>query len=129
MKYILNPWAVLAFETLLVATSETLLKIGAAETARLHGPEWTGVVGLGSVWIWCAIALVISSFLCWIYVLRHIPLSIAFPLSNVVHVFVPLSSLIFLGEHISTRRWCGIAIVILGLAVVAQPVAKMEEKL
>jgi drug/metabolite transporter (DMT)-like permease len=61
--------------------------------------------------------------------LKHIPLSVAFPLSNVVHVLVPLSCWMFLGEQISPRRWCGIAILIIGLAIVAKPVAKIEEKL
>lgn len=129
MRARFNPWIVLGFEVLLVAASETLLKIGATETRKFAGWEWTGVIGLSSLWVWGAIGLVIMSFLCWIYVLRHIPLSIAFAMSNVVHVLVPLSSWIFLGEYISPRRWCGIAIVIAGLAVVAQPVAKIEEKL
>jgi len=65
----------------------------------------------------------------WFYVLRHVPLSIAFPLSNVVHVLVPLSCWIFLHELISTRRWCGIALVLIGLAVVAKPFSRIEEKL
>lgn len=124
-----NPWVLLIFEVLFVTASETLLKVGASHMEHLAGWEWTGVLGLGSIWIWCAIVLVILSFLCWIYVLKYIPLSIAFPLSNVVHVLVPLSCWIFLGEYISIRRWCGIGIVILGLAVVAQPVARIEEKL
>jgi undecaprenyl phosphate-alpha-L-ara4N flippase subunit ArnF len=124
-----NPWLLLAFEVVFVTASETLLKVGASKTQRVAGWEWTGLLALGSIWIWCAIALVVLSFLCWIYVLKYIPLSIAFPLSNVVHVLVPLSCWIFLGEHISPRRWCGIAIVILGVAVVAGPVAKIEEQL
>jgi drug/metabolite transporter (DMT)-like permease len=124
-----NPWFVLALEAIFVTASEVLLKVGASETKRVEGWEWTGLMSLASIWIWLAIVLVILSFLCWIYVLRHIPLSIAFPLSNVVHVLVPLSCWIFLGEHISAARWCGIAIVVFGLAVVARPVAKIEEKL
>jgi drug/metabolite transporter (DMT)-like permease len=128
-KGLANPWLLLAFETLFVTASETLLKVGASKTEHVFGWEWTGVLALGSVWIWCAIGLVILSFLCWIYVLKYIPLSIAFPLSNVVHVFVPLSCWIFLAEHISARRWCGIGIVIVGLAVVAKPAAKIEEQL
>lgn len=124
-----NPWLLLVFETVFVTASETLLKVGASQTALVAGWEWTGVLGLGSIWIWCAIVLVILSFLCWIYVLRYIPLSVAFPLSNVVHVLVPLSCWIFLNEQISIRRWCGIAIVIFGLAVVAQPAAQIEKKL
>ena len=123
-----NPWFVLVLEVIFVTASEVLLKVGASETRRVEGWEWTGLMSLASIWIWVAIVLVILSFLCWIYVLRHIPLSIAFPLSNVVHVLVPLSCWIFLGEHISAVRWCGIGIVIFGLAVVAQPVAKIEEK-
>ena len=124
-----NPWLVLVFEVVFVTAAETLLKVGASKTARVAGWEWTGLLALGSIWIWCAIALIVLSFLCWIYVLRYIPLSIAFPLSNVVHVLIPLNCWIFLGEHISPQRWCGIAIVILGLAMVAKPVAEIEEQL
>jgi drug/metabolite transporter (DMT)-like permease len=124
-----NPWLLLAFEALFVTASETLLKVGASKTERVAGWEWTGLPSLTSIWIWCAIALVILSFLCWINVLKYIPLSIALPLSNVVHVLVPLSCWIFLGEYISPRRWCGIGIVILGLVIVGKRVAKIEEKL
>jgi undecaprenyl phosphate-alpha-L-ara4N flippase subunit ArnF len=128
-RWCANPWFVLVLEAIFVTASEVLLKVGASKTRRVEGWEWTGLMSLASVWIWLAIVLVILSFLCWIYVLRQIPLSIAFPLSNVVHVLVPLSCWIFLDEHISTIRWCGIAIVVFGLAVVAGPVAKIEEKL
>jgi undecaprenyl phosphate-alpha-L-ara4N flippase subunit ArnE len=72
---------------------------------------------------------VILSFASWLYVIRHIPLTVAFPLSNVVHILVPLSSWVFLGEAIPTRRWAGIVLVLIGLAIVAKPVAKLEERL
>ena len=124
-----NPWFILVLEAIFVTASEVLLKVGASETRRVEGWEWTGLMSLASIWIWLAIVFVILSFICWIYVLRHIPLSIAFPLSNVVHVLVPLSCWIFLGERISETRWCGIAIVVFGIAVVARPIAKIEEKL
>ena len=124
-----NSWFVLGLEAIFVTASEVLLKVGASETRRVAGWEWTGLMPLASIWIWVAIVFVILSFICWIYVLRRIPLSIAFPLSNVVHVLVPLSCWIFLGEHISETRWCGIAIVVFGIAVVARPIAKIEEKL
>jgi len=42
---------------------------------------------------------------------------------------VPLGCWIFLGEFISTLRWCGIALVVVGLALVAKPVAQIEERL
>jgi multidrug transporter EmrE-like cation transporter len=129
LRWWANPWFVLGLEAIFVTASEVLLKVGASETRRVAGWEWTGLMPLASMWIWVAIVFLILSFVCWIYVLRRIPLSIAFPLSNVVHVLVPLSCWIFLGEQISATRWYGIAVVILGLALVAKPVAKIEEKL
>ena len=125
-----NPWLQLALSVVFVLASELLLKRGASQTADLTSSwSWTGVGGLTSPLVWVAIVLVILSFLSWLYVLKYIPLSIAFPLSRVVDALVPLCSWIFLGEMISTRRWCGIALVIIGLAVVAKPVARMEERL
>ncbi len=128
-RLLFDPWLMLVLDILFVTASETLLKVGASRTERVAGWEWTGLLSLATIWIWCAIVLVILSFICWINVLKYVPLSVAFPLSNVVHVLVPLSCWIFLAECIPVRRWCGIAIVILGLAVVGKPVAKIEEKL
>ena len=125
-----NPWLHLGVSIACVATYELLLKRGAVETA--HGSEawsWTGLTGLTSIYVWVAIVFVIISLITWLYVLRYIPLSIAFPISQAVHVLVPLGSWLILGENIVTLRWIGIAFVSLGLAVVAKPVARIEEEL
>lgn len=71
----------------------------------------------------------ILSFVTWLYVLQQLPLSVAFPVTQVVHVMVPLGSWLVLGEAISPIRWGGIALVVLGLFLVAKPVAKLEERL
>src|SRR5438477_9097125 len=125
-----NPWMQLALSVLCVLASELLLKRGATQVANPNNTfSWTGINGLASPLVWWAILLIIFSFASWLYVLKHIPLSVAFPLSRVVDVLVPISCWIFLGEIISTRRWWGIALVIIGLALVAKPVARLEEKL
>jgi drug/metabolite transporter (DMT)-like permease len=125
-----NPWFQLVLSVICVLVSELLLKRGASDTADLATNwSWTGISGLASPLVWWAIILVIISFLSWLYVLKFIPLTIAFPLSRVVDVLVPLSCWIILGETISLRRWCGIALVVIGLAIVAKPVAQLEERL
>ena len=130
MRLFFNPWFQLAIEAVLVTVSELLLKIGASETtAPGTAFEWLGISGLTSPWVWGGIVTIVLSFVCWVYVLRHIPLSVAFPLSNVVHITIPISCWLFLGEAISTRRWIGIAVVICGLMLVARPVAQIEERL
>jgi drug/metabolite transporter (DMT)-like permease len=125
-----NPWLYLVISVSCVTTYELLLKRGARETANPNSSwSWTGLSGLGSIYVWIAIVFVIISLLTWLYVLRYLPLSIAFPISQAVHVLVPLGSWLILGENIITLRWVGIAFVSLGLAVVARPVASIEEEL
>ena len=129
-ELLLNPWFQLCLTVLLVTTSELFLKRGAVEAPRLPaGVNWTGVSGLASANVWYGILFVIASFISWLYVLRFIPLTIAYPLSNFVHVLIPLSSWFFLDEIISIQRWCGIALVLIGVLIVARPVARMEDKL
>lgn len=124
-----SPRLQLALSVLCVLVSELLLKRGATETASATAWSWTGINSLASPLVWWGILFVIASFLSWLYVLKYIPLTVAFPLSRVVDVLVPLSCWIFLGEIISARRWCGIALVVIGLAVIAKPVARLEERL
>jgi drug/metabolite transporter (DMT)-like permease len=125
-----NPWLQLGLSVACVTVYELLLKRGAAETANLTSRwSWTGLSGLTSIYVWIAIVFVILSLVTWLYVLRYIPLSIAFPISQAVHVLVPLGSWFVLGENIVTLRWIGIALVSLGLAIVAKPVARLEEEL
>jgi drug/metabolite transporter (DMT)-like permease len=124
-----NPWLQLVLSVVCVLVSELLLKRGATEVADTDSAwSWTGVNGLASPLVWWAILLIIASFISWLYVLRHIPLT-TFPLSRVVDILVPQGCWIFLGELISTLRWCGIALVVIGLALVAKPIAQIEERL
>ena len=125
-----NPWLILGFEVICVLVYELLQKRGASETANLSEVwSWSGITALASPLTWVAMGLMIVSLLSWLYVLRYIPLSIAFPLSRVVDILVPLSCWMILGEDISTRRWCGIALVVIGLVLTAKPAAQLEDKL
>jgi drug/metabolite transporter (DMT)-like permease len=125
-----NPWLQLTLSVGCVFVSELLLKRGATDVAEPHSAwSWIGVNGLASPLVWWAILLIVASFISWLYVLRYIPLVIAFPLSRVVDILVPLGCWIFLGEAISALRWCGIALVVIGLALVAKPLAQIEERL
>jgi drug/metabolite transporter (DMT)-like permease len=115
---------------LLATAAELFLKLGAMETANpANAWSWTGLTGLRSGWVWWGIIASVVSLFNWLATLRKLPLTVAFPVGNVVHILVPLSSWIFLGEGIVTRRWVGIALLVLGLMIVARPAAKLEERL
>ena len=94
-----NPWLQLGVSIVCVFVSELLLKRGASEVAAPDDAfSWTGINGLASPLVWWAIILIIASFITWLYVLRYVPLSLAYPLSRVVDILVPLGCWIFLGR-------------------------------
>ncbi len=100
-----NPYVQIAIGALLVTASELLLKKGAVDG------------GLASQWTWIGITTYILSFLSWLYVLRHLPLSVAYPLISVVHLLVPLGAWLILGESIPLQRWIGIVFVFSGVVM------------
>jgi drug/metabolite transporter (DMT)-like permease len=125
-----NPWFQFVLNILFVVVYELLLKAGASATADpARNWSWIGISALASPFTWLAIAIIIVDLVIWLYILRHIPLSIAFPLSRTVDVLVPISCWLILKEAISPLRWCGIALVIIGLVIVAKPAAELEERL
>lgn len=126
----LNPWVQLGICVVLSTVAEIFLKLGAQETANLSDPwSWTGLSGLRSIWVWWGILASVISLFNWLATLKKLPLTIAFPVGNVVHILIPLSSWIFLGETILPRRWLGIGLVLIGLMIVAKPAARLEERL
>jgi drug/metabolite transporter (DMT)-like permease len=123
-----NPWFQFVLNIMGVVVYELLLKAGASATADPGRTwSWIGITALASPLTWLAIAVITVDLVIWLYILRYIPLSIAFPLSRVVDVLVPISCWFILKEAISPLRWCGIALVIIGLVIVAKPAAQLEE--
>jgi drug/metabolite transporter (DMT)-like permease len=124
-----NPYVQVFFVVLLTAAAQILLKVGAERSAANDSVwSWLGLAELGSGWTWLGICAFVASFGGWLYALRFLPLGLAFSLTNGVHVFVPLGSWFFLHEHIGLLRASGILLIIAGILLLAQPVAKAEEK-
>lgn len=129
-RWFVNPWTQLAICVLLATAAEIFLKLGATATADPNDPwSWTGLTGLRSGWVWWGILASVISLFNWLATLKKLPLTIAFPVGNAVHILVPLSCWIFLGEAILPKRWIGIALVLIGLMIVAKPAARLEAKL
>lgn len=79
-----------------------------------------GYLGLG-------IAVVSFVFVLWLTVLSKVDLSIAMPLTSCSYIFVAVTSVVFLHEHISVLRWCGIGLILTGVVIVTRS-AEAPEK-
>src|SRR5471030_732645 len=124
-----NPYLQIFLTVLLTAAAQILLKVGADYSAANDSVwSWLGVAELGSGWTWLGILAFVASFGGWLYALRFLPLGVAFALTNGVHIFVPIGSWLFLHETISVLRGSGIFVIVAGIVLLAQSVAKAEEK-
>jgi drug/metabolite transporter (DMT)-like permease len=119
-----NPYLHLALNAALATLSELLLKAGAKAAAAGAAPrwlDWTGVPALGSGWVLAGIASYLLSFANWLYVLRVVPLYIAYPVTNLSHALIPIGAWVVFGERFGFGRAVGIALIIAGTWVVARP--------
>jgi len=126
LSLLLNPYVWLAFNAVATTASELFMKVGA-----VHQPMTLlgfGIGALASVFTWLGIICYLISFASWIYVLRQLPLAGAYAISCIVHALIPVGCWLFLHEAISLQRWVGISLVAVGLALVIQPIARIEEK-
>ena len=110
--------------SVLVAASEMAKKRGADSALAQSVID---VSQLRSGWVWLSVILGIGSLLCWLNALRSIRLSVAYNLSGLQHVLVPIGSWWLLGEHIGSKQWLGIALVFLGVMITAPAVAHAGE--
>ena len=125
-----NSLALLMVTALLSAAAEMFFKQGALMTKDLPtAVSWFGVSALTSWWVWPGMAIQILGMGCYAAVLRKLPLYIAFSFMSILHVLIPLGALLFFNERIGLTRWCGIALVLAGIWIIARPVSKMEEEI
>ncbi len=125
-SFFLNPYVQVVVSVVLSAAAQLLLKRGADDSVH---QTVLGFSGLFSGWVWLGIFALIGSLVSWLHALRFIPLNIAYNLTGLTHVIVPLSCWILLGEKISPLRWLGILLVIAGVVVTARPLMRVEKKL
>lgn len=70
-------------------------------------------------WLWCGLVSYVLSFVIWLVVLSRVDVSYAFPFFSVGYVVVAIAGHAFFDETISTTRMAGIAIICLGVVVLA----------
>jgi drug/metabolite transporter (DMT)-like permease len=109
--------AILACITVLLNGGAQLL----LRQAALSGAAPTDPASLiRNPWFVGGIASYGVSVLTWLFVLKRVPLSVAAPFVALVYVAVPLASRFVFDDTIAPRMWVGMALIVLGVTLVAQ---------
>lgn len=92
------------------------------EPARLRPREIVVFLGraLRNGWFWVGLPLLAASFYLLLLLFSWEPISLVIPASALnPYVFGTLAAKYFLGEQISPGRWAGVALVCVGVVLVA----------
>lgn len=71
-------------------------------------------------WLIAALVLYGITTLVWIWVLRHVPLHLAYPFMGLAFLIVPILGWIFLNEPIQVPTLVGGALILAGITVAAR---------
>ena len=61
-----------------------------------------------------------ASALLWMYIVKHYPLSMAYPLVSLSFVMGVLAAVFIFNEHIPLLRWLGLVLIIVGVVLIVQ---------
>lgn len=102
-----------------ISIAQFLLKLAAI---NLNNPNVLGVWLLGyriNIYLVVAVSILAASTLLWVWVLKSVPLSVAYPFMALAFVIVPLLGFFFLGETFTWRFLCGGALIVSGVVLVS----------
>jgi uncharacterized membrane protein len=68
--------------------------------------------------IWLGIAMMLAFMVCHMLVLSWADYSFVMPFSAIAYALVPLLAFLFLHEQVSTARWVGIVLIVLGVVLI-----------
>ena len=62
----------------------------------------------------------LAASLVWFHILRHYPLSLAYPLISISYVFGLLASILIFHEAVPLTRWIGVLLIMAGVALLTR---------
>jgi drug/metabolite transporter (DMT)-like permease len=105
------------------STAHVLLKKGVMTQAT--GPSSEALLSvlmhhLFNPWIFTGIFLHVVALIVWLWALRHVDITIAYPFLALGYVLVAFMAWLWLGETLTPMRIAGMVIIIIGLVVLSQ---------
>lgn len=107
-------------QSILLCAAQVLLKHALVIMGRFSA-SWHFFRGLLTNWYFLAsgITFTLASLL-WMYLLKHYPFSVAYPLSSLTYVFGMISAIWIFHEDVNWVQWIGILLIMSGCALIAK---------
>jgi drug/metabolite transporter (DMT)-like permease len=102
----------------LLSIGQMLFKTAAGQW-RIEGWGWSTWRSLFSLAMLSALVIYGATTILWVFILRKVPLSAAYPVYALSFLIVPLLAHITIGEPLTMRTIVGGAIIIAGIVVAA----------
>nr|WP_314478764.1 EamA family transporter [uncultured Pseudomonas sp.] len=114
--------------SLALITATLLLTCIGQITQKLTVQYWAQLpVGSGwstylrTCWPWLAIASLGGGLLCWLLVLQHTDVSVAYPMLSLNFLLITLAARLLFGEPVDRRHLAGLAMVVGGVCLLGAP--------
>lgn len=107
-------------QSALLAGGQVFLKFA---LQRMHPFGWNKDFWVSLLLNWqfaCCGAFFGASSVLWMYIVKHYPLSVAYPMISLSYVFGMLAAIVFFHESVSAAKWLGIAFIIVGCCLIAK---------
>jgi drug/metabolite transporter (DMT)-like permease len=116
-------YVLLFLMVLLGSVGNTILSKGMKDAGDLDISHFSSLVAAGervltSGEIWAGIVMMLGFMVCHMLVLSWADYSFVMPFSAIAYALVPLLAYIFLREQVSTARWVGIVLIVLGVVLI-----------
>ena len=102
----------------MLAAGQLMFKRTAQGVTNVSGVEATFRQILVDPWFFMAMGLYVAATILWIFALREIPLSRAYPFMALAFVLVPAGAVFVYGEVVGVRYFVGLTLILLGIAVI-----------
>ncbi|MEA1938962.1 MAG: EamA family transporter [Pseudomonadota bacterium] len=112
--------ALLVLSVFTSSLAHIALRIGMSGLPAIEGVMPLMFRAFLAPWIWTGCALHGTALLIWMYALRHVEISYAYPFLALGYVLVAIISFLFLKEDITPIRILGTLVIIMGVILISR---------
>ena len=107
-------------QSIFLAGGQVLLKLGLAASGPFSW-SWSFFKAQLTNWwfLGCGISFSVATVL-WLYILKHFPFSMAYPMVSLSYVFGMIAAMLVFHEEVSLVKWAGVLLIMAGCYLIAK---------